>query len=223
MQLTPQTRIGDIAARYPLATRVFARHDIDFCCGGGRPLEDVCDERGLSTAEVLEEVRRSTSDEEPSERRWDQAPAASLVRHLVDDHHEPLREELPRLETMARKVVRAHGSRDPERLGALLDTIVRLREELEAHMEVEERELFPAILADGPIRDDLLGSLTAEHSETGAALERLRQLTDGYRVPEGACTTWRALWHGLAALETSLHRHVHLENNVLFARLGDTA
>ena len=36
-------------------------------------------------------------------------------------------------------------------------------------------------------------------------------LTDGYEVPEGACNTWRALWFGLADLETSLHQHIHLE------------
>jgi iron-sulfur cluster repair protein YtfE (RIC family) len=26
------------------------------------------------------------------------------------------------------------------------------------------------------------------------------------------------LWHGLAALEESLHQHIHLENNILFPR-----
>jgi regulator of cell morphogenesis and NO signaling len=46
----------------------------------------------------------------------------------------------------------------------------------------------------------------------------LRELTNGYIVPDGACNTWRALWHGLAALEESLHQHIHLENNILFPR-----
>ena len=51
-----------------------------------------------------------------------------------------------------------------------------------------------------------------------AALRRLRELTNAYEVPAEACNTWRALWHGLAALEESLHRHIHLENNILFPR-----
>jgi regulator of cell morphogenesis and NO signaling len=46
----------------------------------------------------------------------------------------------------------------------------------------------------------------------------LRELTNNYLVPDGACNTWRALWHGLAALETDLHQHIHLENNILFPR-----
>jgi regulator of cell morphogenesis and NO signaling len=57
-----------------------------------------------------------------------------------------------------------------------------------------------------------------EHETAGSALARLRTLTNDYELPEGACTTWRALWHGLAALEESLHEHIHLENNILFPR-----
>ena len=57
-----------------------------------------------------------------------------------------------------------------------------------------------------------------EHDDAGDALQRLRELTDDYTVPDGACNTWRALWAGLAALETDLHQHIHLENNILFPR-----
>jgi regulator of cell morphogenesis and NO signaling len=37
-------------------------------------------------------------------------------------------------------------------------------------------------------------------------------------VATGACATWRALYAGLAQLETELMLHIHLENNILFAR-----
>jgi regulator of cell morphogenesis and NO signaling len=57
-----------------------------------------------------------------------------------------------------------------------------------------------------------------EHEEAASALQRLRDLTNDYEVPPYACNTWRALWHGLAALEESLHQHIHLENNILFPR-----
>jgi regulator of cell morphogenesis and NO signaling len=46
----------------------------------------------------------------------------------------------------------------------------------------------------------------------------LRELTNEYEAPAGACNTWRALWHGLGALEADLHQHIHLENNILFPR-----
>jgi regulator of cell morphogenesis and NO signaling len=68
-------------------------------------------------------------------------------------------------------------------------------------------------MADAPI-----SVMEHEHDSAARALRRLRQLTNDYRVPAEACTTWRALWHGLAALEEALHRHIHLENNILFPR-----
>ena len=36
--MTSDIPVGRLAAEHPLATRVFARHQIDYCCGGGRPL-----------------------------------------------------------------------------------------------------------------------------------------------------------------------------------------
>jgi regulator of cell morphogenesis and NO signaling len=57
-----------------------------------------------------------------------------------------------------------------------------------------------------------------EHDAAGAALARLRELTGGFQPPAGACPTFRGLYHGLAELEADLHRHIHLENNVLFPR-----
>jgi regulator of cell morphogenesis and NO signaling len=55
-----------------------------------------------------------------------------------------------------------------------------------------------------------------EHESTGAALERLRTLTNGYQPPVEACNTYRALFAGLHDLEEDMHRHIHLENAVLF-------
>ena len=46
----------------------------------------------------------------------------------------------------------------------------------------------------------------------------MRGLTGGYVLPEGACNTFRGLYHGLEKFETALHAHIHLENNVLFPR-----
>ena len=60
--------------------------------------------------------------------------------------------------------------------------------------------------------------LEDEHRDHARNLERLRALTGNYAPPEEACTTWRALYLGLAELEGDLMQHIHLENNVLFPR-----
>ena len=219
MSLTMDTRVGDLAAEFPLATRVFARHGIDYCCGGGRRLADVCNDKGLDTAALLEEIQGELSAPHVAEERWDQAPLGDLIDHIVDVYHESLREELPPLANMARKVADVHRDKAPETLPELLDVCLALQAELESHMEKEEQILFPMIrrgkgfMAEGPI-----SVMLDEHDSAANALRRLRELTNGYEVPAEACNTWRALWHGLAALEESLHRHIHLENNILFPR-----
>jgi len=60
--------------------------------------------------------------------------------------------------------------------------------------------------------------MMAEHDDAGALLSRIRVLSNGFTAPEGACPTFRALFHGLEEFERDLHQHVHLENNILFPR-----
>ena len=62
-----------------------------------------------------------------------------------------------------------------------------------------------------------------EHAQGGAALRRMRELTDGYAPPADACPTFRGLCFGLAELEREMHIHVHLENNVLFPQAAERA
>ncbi len=215
----PTAPVGEIAASQPLATRVFARHDIDYCCSGGVPLADACAQRNLDVAAVLEEIRHEAESGTADPRKWRDAPLAEIIDHILEKYHAPLREELPRLDAMARKVLSVHGDKDPEMLQGLVDTFADLRAELESHMMKEEQILFPMIKAGhgaqalGPVK-----VMEAEHASAGTALARIRTLTNEYRVPDGACTTWTALWHGLAALAEALHQHIHLENYILFPR-----
>jgi regulator of cell morphogenesis and NO signaling len=43
-------------------------------------------------------------------------------------------------------------------------------------------------------------------------------LTGDYTVPADGCATYRVCLEELAHFERDLHRHVHLENNVLFPK-----
>jgi hypothetical protein len=49
-------------------------------------------------------------------------------------------------------------------------------------------------------------------------IEEIRQLSDGFTPPAGACPTFHAFYNGLYEFEQDLHRHIHLENNILFPR-----
>ena len=215
--------VRDFAVELPLSTRVFHRHHIDFCCGGGVPLEDACAARGLDPAAVLAEIE-AEAERASDGTRWDKEPLEALIQHILVTFHEPLTEELPRLDALARKVARVHGGKGYE-LAELARLFAGLRVELEQHMEKEEQVLFPLILQGrGAMALAPITVMESEHDGAGEILRRLREITHDYAVPEGACTSWRALWAGLEQLEHDLHEHIHLENNVLHPRaLGTQA
>jgi regulator of cell morphogenesis and NO signaling len=216
--LTHQSTLADIAATHPVSLKVFHRHGLDFCCGGQRALSTACERDGLDAQQVLDEIAALEVTQE--DVRWDSAPLTQLVDHIVARHHRPLDEELPRLEAMARRVNTVHGEKNPAKFQALLDTVLALREELDTHLVKEETVLFPWIQSGRPAADAQapVRALMLEHEAVGELLRQTRELTDDYVAPLGACGTWRGLWAGLAELEIDLHRHIHLENNVLFPR-----
>jgi regulator of cell morphogenesis and NO signaling len=232
MDITPETHVARVATRHPGTIRVFQRHGIDFCCGGKRPLAAACSEHGVEYAALADELAAAAGGPGEDGRDWGEAPLDELADHIVARFHERLREDLPRLALMADKVLAVHGEKHPDVLAPLARTFHALRAELELHMAKEEHVLFPYLrelaaqsAGGGSFAGSPFGSVRApiammeeEHDVAAEALAELRRLTGGYRPPAGACTTFRGLFHGLAELEADTHRHIHLENNVLFPR-----
>ena len=63
-----------------------------------------------------------------------------------------------------------------------------------------------------------LALLIQEHDNARVRLPEIRSLSRNFIAPEYACTTYHAFFDGLRDFERDLHRHVHLENNILFPR-----
>ncbi|MBD3160532.1 MAG: iron-sulfur cluster repair di-iron protein [Candidatus Latescibacteria bacterium] len=215
--------VGELVTERPARSRVFEEHGIDYCCGGGIPLEDACAEAGVEAERVLEALATAEGDSAGEcDRNWAEAGSAELVEHILSAHHEFLRRELPRLDSLTEKVLDAHGENHPG-LSDVRRTFLALRGELEMHMSKEEQVLFPAIVGRGESLPE--GALDApirvmehEHVSAGRALEALGELTDDYTPPEDACNTYRAMLDAIAELTRDLHRHIHEENNILFPR-----
>lgn len=214
--ILPEMTLAALATRFAGASRVFQRHQLDFCCRGAVSLADACRERRLAAAEVIADLQAAVTPT-PS-RDWSEAPTAALLVHLVDHFHRDHRQELPRLLAMAEKVERVHAGRDGCPAG-LIAALHQVQQELEQHMQKEEQVLFPLLLADpharvtGPVL-----CLTQEHEGHGENLARLRQLAHDFVPPGHACGTWQALYLGLAEFERAVMEHIHLENHVLFPR-----
>jgi regulator of cell morphogenesis and NO signaling len=219
MSITPQTTISEIARTRPATTRVFERRGIDYCCGGGRSLADACARAGLDVAALVAELEVAPTT--AADRDWASAPIGALIDHLVSTHHAFTRSELERLTQLAAKVARVHGDKQPM-LVALDREVQQMALELGAHLAKEEQILFPRIRAGAPV-DGPVAVMMEEHDTHGQTLARLAEMTGGYAPPAEACGSWRALYDSLASLDADLHRHIHLENNILFPRADAAA
>jgi regulator of cell morphogenesis and NO signaling len=212
----PDRTIAELVLERPSRARELERLGLDYCCGGNRSLADACGTAGLDLGSTLEALDAAAEDV-PDEPDWQTVPLPELVDHIVSAHHDWLRQELPRLDGLLAKVVRAHADEDPQ-LRDLQATFVSLRAELEEHMADEEERLFPLCRSGEPLDPRHVAELEDEHAATGRALAQLRTGTRDYDVDLARCNTHRATIDGLRELELDLHRHIHEENNVLFAR-----
>jgi regulator of cell morphogenesis and NO signaling len=89
-----------------------------------------------------------------------------------------------------------------------------IRELLERHDEqMCARAQSPFGTVENPIR-----MMEREHIEAADAIRTIRELTGDYTAPADGCATYAVCMAELAEFEHDLHRHVHLENNVLFPR-----
>jgi regulator of cell morphogenesis and NO signaling len=224
MQLDPQTSVGQIVLDYPQAVRAFESFGIDYCCGGKRPLAEACRVANVSVELVLDRLDGPATETRVGEDYWKSAPLIELADHIVSRHHGYVRQESQMLKDLAAKVVARHGTRHPElaRIAHLFDTVA---DDLASHMLKEEQVLFPMIGRMEESSQNLpcsvqfpIRQMMVEHDAAGESTSAIRALASGYHPPADACASFRALYQGLEEFEKDLHRHVHLENNILFPR-----
>jgi regulator of cell morphogenesis and NO signaling len=210
-----ERQVADIAGSLPGATQVFRKHKIDFCCGGQVPLSQAAAERGATLAALEAELAALETNATEAPPSTDE-----LIEHILERFHAAHRAELPELMRLAARVEERHAANAVVPRG-LHEALVELSGALEDHMQKEEQILFPLMRAGGhPMIGGPIGRMRYEHDEHGERLANLEKLAHGFDLPEEACPTWRALYAALRKLIDDLHEHVHLENNVLFARFG---
>ena len=63
-----------------------------------------------------------------------------------------------------------------------------------------------------------IGMMLAEHQNEGERFEEISKLSNNYTLPDGGCTTYDVTLKQLKDFDNDLHRHIHLENNILFPK-----
>lgn len=227
MENLAKSKVGVIVATNFRASRVFTSHDIDFCCGGGITVEEACSRKNIDLDEVLKELEETFQT--PDLVSYRELELDQLIDTIVNVHHSYVLATVPALRAYLDKLCRVHRERHPE-LFTINELFAAGSQALLSHMQKEEQVLFPYIKAmvqaklnDFPLSRPHFGDIEnpiqmmeQEHSDEGARFHQIAKLTNQYECPPDGCQTYKVAYAMLKEFEEDLHKHIHLENNILF-------
>jgi len=223
--------VGEIVKLDFRAADVFSSFGIDFCCGGKISVAEACANAKTEESIVISALENLKNQTGSVVHDFDSWNIGFLADYIQNTHHQYVSKAIPQILPLAQKVADVHGEHHPEVI-MINELFNDLADELLSHMLKEEQILFPYIkklavdssagnCADGACFGTVAGPISVmeqEHENAGAILKELFRLSDGYTPPEDACNTFRVLYGKLKEFEDDLHRHIHLENNILFLK-----
>jgi len=221
--------IGEIVADDYRTSKVFEKYGIDFCCGGKVVLSAVCKEKGFNVATITKEIEDVKHKEIERDQNYASWELPFLIDYIVNVHHGYLKESTEQIKTHTKKIAEVHGEHHSE-LFEISSIFEKIANDMSIHLKEEEDVFFPALKRaeanknidsvlppeDLKLISQSLESLLQDHEEIGEATHKINHLTKSYLIPDDACNTFTLTYKELKEFEDDLHKHVHLENNILF-------
>ncbi len=231
METLNKKTIGEYVAEDFRTAAVFKKNKIDFCCRGNRSLEEVCEKEGIDYELISKELEASVQSNTNNSIDFNSWPLDLLADYVEKTHHRYVEEKSVILQQFLSKLVKVHGGNHPE-LFEIHQIFNSVAQGLAAHMKKEELILFPFIrkmvkaqMSNEKLPQAHFGSvenpidmMEHEHTEEGDKLRKLAELANEYQPPADACNTYRVTFAMLDEFEQDLHKHIHLENNILFPK-----
>ena len=224
-------KVSDIVSENYNTAAIFQEFGIDFCCGGNIQLKEACENKGVPFPDVADRLEQLAVTNPRSGDNYQAWTPSFLIDYIVNTHHTFVKEKAEEIRFYAAKVARVHGEHYPENI-EIYNTFTELAEELLKHVAEEENEVFPLIKTVAAKKDrgesitesefnelkKELDQMESEHEHAGKLMAGIRELSHQFTPPADACATYRILYQNLEGFESDLHKHVHLENNILFQK-----
>ncbi len=223
--------IGEYVAKDFRTASVFSKYGIDFCCKGNRTIEEACTKKELNFEQIEKEVELLMELKGDNSIDFQSWPVDLLIDYIEKTHHRYVVEKTPVLLAFLDKLCKVHGGSHPE-LFSINELFIGCASELSQHMQKEEMVLFPfikelanAIRTGQEIEQPHFGTvenpiamMKHEHENEGDRFVKIAELTNNYTPPSDACNTYKVTFSMLQEFEQDLHKHIHLENNILFIK-----
>jgi regulator of cell morphogenesis and NO signaling len=231
METLEQITIGEYVAKDFRTAALFSKYGIDFCCNGNRSIEEACQKKAVNPAVLLQEIETVLLSKSDSGIDYNAWPIDLLADYIEKTHHRYVSEKTPILLQFLAKLSRVHGASHPE-LILINELFQGCAEELAQHMKKEELILFPFIkkMVHATLSDELIelphfetiqnpiAMMMHEHDAEGVRFRKISELSNNYTPPADGCNTYKVTFAMLEEFEQDLHKHIHLENNILFPK-----
>ena len=230
MEINKNTIVGDLVADNYKAATIFSNYKIDFCCNGNRSLETVCSDNELDLESLIINLKETFKTENNSDdyQKWD---IGFLADYVYNNHHIYVENKIPEIKQYLNKICSVHGAEHPE-LFEINNLFIGASDALTLHMKKEELILFPyfkklAVAFKNNSDMDLPGFGTVknpiaimhqDHDTEGDRFREISKLTNNYTPPTDACNSYKTTFALLKEFEADLHKHIHIENNILFKK-----
>lgn len=230
MEINTNTSVGEIVKANFKTAQIFDKNKIDFCCNGGISLEEACKKSKVDINLLVPELEALVSLNDPDSKYIDGLELDELCDYIEKRHHTYVSENITFLQEKLQKLNDVHGDHHPE-LFEIKELFDGASENLSAHMKKEELILFPYIRKMVKHNKEALKSkdefgniqniidvMNSEHQTEGVRFEKISILSSSYTCPPDGCRTFQVTYQSLKDFENDLHRHIHLENNILFKK-----
>ena len=231
METLDKITIGEYVAKDFRTAAIFSKYGIDFCCRGNRTIEEATEKKDTDTKVIMEQINAVLATNNNNTIDFNSWPIDLLVDYIEKTHHRYVEEKTQVLLPFLNKLCKVHGANHPE-LFEINELFIGCSGELAQHMKKEELILFPfikkmvkATLSDELITQPHFGTvenpiaiMMHEHDAEGERFRKIDQLTNNYTPGPDACNTYRVPYAMLQEFEQDLHKHIHLENNILFPK-----
>ena len=230
MEIEYNTKVGEIVRLNFKTAQLFEEYGIDFCCGGDRALSDACKDSKADIDKLITDLEAQITVNDSESRYIEQLELGQLCDYIISRHHGYVSDTVPFLLLKLQKLCDVHGPAHPE-LFDIKNLFETMAGNLAIHMKKEELSLFPLIheievqqkkgggkKVEGGKLQKTIAELEGEHEAEGERLGTIAKLSNNYTVPPDGCNTFVVTFRTLEEFEQDLHKHIHLENNVLFKK-----
>src|ERR1051325_5576641 len=130
-ELTLEQTLSELVMRFPAASYLFEKYDLDYCCHGNKTLYEACE------GDLKKYGRVKNALDDVFERagkgsnfvHFGNMEIPELVDYIYSRHHSYVKEAMPIIHEHLKKVSVKHGGNHPE-----LNEVFRLFQEMEHEM-----------------------------------------------------------------------------------------